>query len=291
MKVSGFTFIRNAIKYDYPIIEAIKSILPACDELVVAVGNSEDDTHGLIQSIGSDKIRIIETVWDDSIRMGGKTFAMEASKAFEAVSKDADWCFYIQGDEVLHEQYLPVVRAAMLENLQRKDVDGLLFRYLHFYGSYDYVGESTMWYRKEIRIIKNKRNIYAYKDAQGFRKDDNKKLNVKLIPATMYHYGWVRTPEAVKKRIISFNKFYRSDDWIASRTVVDEPFEYSTDKRLVHFEGTHPLVMQTRISQTNWTFAYDVTKATLPLKERIRLGIEKLTGWLPFEYRNYKIIH
>jgi hypothetical protein len=291
MKVSGFTFIRNAIKYDYPIIEAIKSILPACDELVVAVGNSEDDTHGLIQSIGSDKIRIIETVWDDSIRMGGKTFAMEASKAFEAVSKDADWCFYIQGDEVLHEQYLPVVRAAMLENLQRKDVDGLLFRYLHFYGSYDYVGESTMWYRKEIRIIKNKRNIFAYKGAQGFRKDDNKKLNVKLIPATMYHYGWVLTPEAVKKRIISFNKFYRSDDWIASRTVVDEPFEYSTDKRLVHFEGTHPLVMQTRISQTNWTFAYDVTKATLPLKERIRLGIEKLTGWLPFEYRNYKIIH
>jgi hypothetical protein len=291
MKVSGFTFIRNAIKYDYPIIEAIKSILPVCDELVVAVGNSEDDTHGLIQSIGSDKIRIIETVWDDSIRMGGKTFAMEAKKAFDAVSKDADWCFYIQGDEVLHEQYLPVVRAAMLENLQRKDVDGLLFRYLHFYGSYDYVGESTMWYRKEIRIIKNKRNIYAYKDAQGFRKDDNKKLNVKLIPATMYHYGWVRTPEAVKKRIISFNKFYRSDDWIASRTVVDEPFEYSTDKRLVHFEGTHPLVMQTRISLTNWTFAYDVTKATLPLKERIRLGIEKLTGWLPFEYRNYKIIH
>ena len=51
MKVSGFTFIRNAIKYDYPIVEAIQSILPLCDEVVVAVGNSEDDTLALIQNI------------------------------------------------------------------------------------------------------------------------------------------------------------------------------------------------------------------------------------------------
>jgi len=50
MKVSGFTFVRNAIRYDYPVVEAIQSILPLCTELVVAVGNSDDDTLQLIRS-------------------------------------------------------------------------------------------------------------------------------------------------------------------------------------------------------------------------------------------------
>ena len=68
MKVTGFSFIRNGVKFDFPIVEAIKSILPICDEFVVAVGKSEDDTLGLIQSIGSPKIKIIETVWDESLR-------------------------------------------------------------------------------------------------------------------------------------------------------------------------------------------------------------------------------
>ena len=62
MKVAGFTFIKNALIYDYPIVEAIQSILPLCDEVVVAVGKSEDKTLELIQSIHPSKIRIIETV-------------------------------------------------------------------------------------------------------------------------------------------------------------------------------------------------------------------------------------
>ncbi|MDE5606954.1 MAG: hypothetical protein K2I68_06605, partial [Bacteroidales bacterium] len=68
MKVSGFTFIRNAVLYGYPITEAIRSILPLVDEMVVAVGNSDDATEDLIRNIGSNKIRIIRTVWDDRLR-------------------------------------------------------------------------------------------------------------------------------------------------------------------------------------------------------------------------------
>jgi hypothetical protein len=98
MKVTGFTIIRNAIKYDYPVVEAILSILPICDEFVVAVGNSEDETLHLIKNIDSDKIKILETVWDDSLRKGGKVLAIETNKAFDAISKDSDWCFYIHSD-------------------------------------------------------------------------------------------------------------------------------------------------------------------------------------------------
>ena len=132
MKVSGFTFIINGIKYDYPIVEAIKSILPICDEFVVAVGNSEDDTLKLIQNISDEKIKIIETVWDDSQRENGAVLALETDKAFKHISKDTNWCFYIQGDEVIHEKYLTSINEAMTKHQTQENVDGLLFKYLHF---------------------------------------------------------------------------------------------------------------------------------------------------------------
>src|SRR6266403_2114004 len=169
MKVAGFTFIRNAIKNDYPIVEAITSILPVCDEFVVALGNSDDETEQLILGINSPKIKIIHTVWDDTLREGGTVFATETDKAFNAISADADWAFYIQGDECVHEKYLPLIKQEMEDNLNDKEVEGLLFKYKHFYGSYDYYGHSRRWYRREIRILRNNKAIHSYRDAQGFR--------------------------------------------------------------------------------------------------------------------------
>ena len=72
MKVSGFTFVRNAVKYDYPVKEAISSVLPLCDEFIVCLGHSDDETEALVRSLKSDKIRIIPSVWDDSLREGGR---------------------------------------------------------------------------------------------------------------------------------------------------------------------------------------------------------------------------
>ena len=124
MKISGFTIVRNAIKYDYPIVEAIMSILPLCDEMIVAVGKSEDDTLQLIRSIDSPKIKIIETIWDERLREGGKVLADETNKAFAAVSGESDWAFYIQGDEVIHEKYLPSIKASMEKFKNDASVDG-----------------------------------------------------------------------------------------------------------------------------------------------------------------------
>ncbi|HEY0899129.1 MAG TPA: glycosyltransferase family 2 protein, partial [Sphingobacteriaceae bacterium] len=174
MKVTGFSFIRNAIKNDYPISEAIRSILPLCDEFVVAVGKSDDETLSLVRQIDSTKIRIIETVWDEGARVGGRAFALETDKAFQAISADTDWAFYIQGDEAVHEKYHPAIKQAMEKYQHDEAVEGLLFKYLHFYGSYDYVASSRRWYRQEIRILKFNKGVHSYKDAQGFRKNGRK---------------------------------------------------------------------------------------------------------------------
>jgi len=289
MKVSGFTIARNIIKYDYPIVEAISSILPLCDEVVVAVGRSEDDTLQLIRSINSPKIKIIETVWDESLREGGRVLADETNKAFAATDPGSDWCFYIQGDEVIHEQYLPVIRAAMEKYKDDKNVEGLLFNYTHFYGSYDYVGDSRMWYRKEIRVIRNDRQISSYRDAQGFRKN-NQKLKVKQIDAAVYHYGWVKPPEAQQAKQQSFNKLWHDDQWMKKNIPDVHAFDYSQIDSLALFKGTHPQIMQKRIGNMNWKFSFDPTQKKFSFKKRVLYFLEKKFGWKVGEYRNYKII-
>jgi glycosyltransferase involved in cell wall biosynthesis len=292
MFVSGFTFVRNAIKFDYPIVEAITSILSVCDEVIVAVGNSDDDTLELIKSIDSNKIKIIKTVWDDTLREGGKVLAVETNKALAAVSPDADWCFYIQGDEVVHEQYLPAIRQAMQNNLNDLKVEGLLFKYQHFYGSYQYVADSQKWYRQEIRIIRNQKNITSYRDAQGFRTIDDKKLNVKWIEAYICHYGWVKSPEIQKEKMKSSINFWATDEEAASvKKHYDESFDYAGIDSLTTFSGTHPAVMQARLERVNWQFDFDIREKKLSFKNRVRAFVEKLTGWRIGEYKNFRVLH
>ncbi|MFY9309518.1 MAG: glycosyltransferase family 2 protein [Bacteroidia bacterium] len=289
MKVSGFTIVRNAIKYDYPIVEAIQSILPVCDEVVVAVGNSDDGTLELIKNIQSDKIKIVETVWDDSLRVGGAVLADETNKAFTAISDDSDWAFYIQGDEIIHEQFLPAIRETMLKYKNAPEVEGLLFNYTHFYGSYDYIGDSRQWYRKEIRIIKNDKFISSYKDAQGFRKN-GRKLNVKPVDASIFHYGWVKPPAAQQAKQQSFHKLWHDDTWMKEHIPEVEEFDYSAIDSLAHFKGQHPQVMKERINRMNWCFSFDPTKRRLSFKQRFLGWIESSTGWRIGEYKNYKIV-
>lgn len=290
MKVAGFTIIRNAIKFDYPVVEAITSILPICDEFIVAVGNSEDETLQLIKNINSPKLKIIETIWDDTLREGGKVLAIETNKAFDAIDSDVDWCFYMQSDECVHENDLPVITDAMRKYKDDKNVDGLLFNYKHFYGSYDFIGSSLDWYGKEIRIIKNNKLIRSYKDAQGFRMNDDSKLRVKLINASIHHYGWVKPPKAQQEKQKHFHKMWHDDEWMKKNVSTASEFDYSTINHLHRFTGTHPKVMLPRINSVNWTFEFDESKIKLTLKSKLKLWVKKITGWQMGEYKNYRLV-
>ncbi|MBL7748761.1 MAG: glycosyltransferase family 2 protein, partial [Chitinophagaceae bacterium] len=159
MKISGFTFVRNAVKFDYPVVESITSILPIVDEFIVSIGNSDDTTLQLIQSINSPKIKIHHSVWDDSLKEGGRVLAVETDKALAQVSPDADWVFYLQADEVVHEKDLDIIVKAAEKYLDKKEVEGFLFNYRHLYGTYDYVGDSRRWYSHEIRLLRHTDNV------------------------------------------------------------------------------------------------------------------------------------
>jgi hypothetical protein len=290
LKVVGFTFIRNAIKYDYPIQEAIRSILPLCDEVIVNVGNSDDATEQLIHSIDPVRIKVFHSTWDESLMAGGRVLAAETDKAYEKIPSGTDWCFYIQADEIIHEKYYDTIRSAMEKYREDKQVEGLLFKYQHFYGSYDYVGDTRKWYSHEIRIVRKDPDIHSYRDAQGFRKA-GRKLNVVEIDAYVYHYGWVRHPQYQMKKVLGFEKLYDSDN-MASKISKEETdhFDYSDIDSLTRFTGSHPTVMKERISKKNWSFEHDISRKNFTLTGRVLHWIENITGKRLFDYRNYNII-
>lgn len=292
MKVSGFTFVKNAIKYGYPVVESIKSILPVVDEMIVCLGDSEDDTNNLIASIGSDKIKVIHSVWDDSLREGGKVLAVETNKAIAATAADSDWLFYIQADEVVHEQYHTTIVDAMKKYAADKRVEGLLFNYHHFYGSYKYIGDGRSWYSKEIRIIRNDKKIKSHKDAQGFRWDDNRKLNVKLIDAYIYHYGWVRNPLTMYKKKEGFTKLWAGEEGRKEKEEIENKaiqFDYSQIDSVTLFKKTHPAVMKDLVAKEDWEFEIDIKKKNFKnTKHRLLYFFWQKFGWRPFEYSNYK---
>lgn len=289
MKISGFTIIKNAVLNDYPIVEAIQSILPVVDEMVVLIGDCEDDTEGLIKSINSDKIKIHHSVWNPNLRKGGEVLADETNKAFQLIDPASTWAFYIQGDEVVHENYYNNILAACKKYENDTRVEGLLFKYVHFYGTYDYVGDSRKWYNKEVRIIRNDKKISSYKDAQGFRVG-NEKLKVKEVDAYVYHYGWVKSPEQMMKKNKNVVGFWFNDDQIQHYLKEPDFFNFNEFDSLKVFLGKHPAIMQKRIEQKNWHIEVDVSQKKFSFKDLILYKFENWTGIRLFDFKNYKKI-
>lgn len=290
MKITGLTIIRNAVKNDYPVIESISSVLPVVDEMIVSVDTGDDNTLELIKSIQSEKLKIVLSKWDMNLRTGGRVLALETNKALELVSSDTDWIFYIQADEVVHEQYHKTIRQAAEKYLEDKKVDGLLFKYLHFYGTYNYMADSRKWYNCETRIIRNNRGITSYLDAQGFRRG-NMKIDVAAIEAFIYHYGWVKHPIQMKQKQKNVSRFWVEDSRELDAYLSSEDyFDFTEYDSLETFNGTHPAVMLSRIEKQNWKLNLDTGRKKMDFRNKVLYWFEKLTGKRLFTFSNHRII-
>ncbi len=180
-------------------------------------------------------------------------------------------------------------KAAMQQHIGDRSTEGLLFQYNHFYGSYEYIGDSRRWYRREIRVVRTGIGVRSWGDAQGFR-IDGRKLKVKSVDATVYHYGWVKSPEKQQAKQLSFNKYWHPDEWIQRNVGLGVAYDYSQGGSLRTFEGSHPKVMRSRVANQNWEFRYDPALVKVPLKEHLLKFVEVKTGWRIGEYKNYNLI-
>ena len=200
MKVSGFTIVKNIIKYDYPVLEAIRSVLPICDEFIVNTGVSQDGTFDLIKSLKDPKIRIVQTDWDHS--RGPEVLSFQTNVALSHCT--GDWAFYVQADEAVHEADLPRLKELMEAHVSDKNVDALRFKYFHFYGSYWRYRIDKGWYQKQDRIIRNNGGIESYGDAFAFRRKDGQPLKTIPTGCFIYHYGWVHSGEVMSDRLSNY---------------------------------------------------------------------------------------
>ena len=237
MKVSGFTIVRNAVKLQYPVIESIHSILPICDEFIVNVGKSEDETLALIKSIQSPKIRIIQTVWD--MKKGPAVLADQTNIALKECS--GDWAFYLQTDEVIHECDLPKLKQDMQRYLENPTVDALRFKWFHFYGSHFRYRIDKGWYQKQDRIIRNNGQVRSMGDAFAFERIDGKALCHKNTGCFLYHYGWVFNEEVMAKRRLNQGEIWSEDRSAEQNT---GRYEFGDLKRFPIYFGSHPSVMK-----------------------------------------------
>jgi hypothetical protein len=282
-------------KLYYPVRESVQSILPIVDEFVMVVAESDPDdtTRERVASIGDPKVRIVDAPWDEE-RLGEKVYSHLTNMALDRCS--GDWCFYVQADEVVHEDDLPVIRGRCEELLDDVRVEGLLFDYLHFFGDYRHYQPGHGWYRKEIRVIRNSRGIRSVRDAQSFRHPDDRKLTVARSGARIFHYGWVRPPELMGTKLDEFWS-HRGDPTVARRLPQLEGggLDYGPLGRLPVYEGTHPAVMGGWIARMDWDdrlrledppgLERALHKDERP-KYRILSAIERWTG-LDLNHKNY----
>jgi glycosyltransferase involved in cell wall biosynthesis len=293
MKISGFTFIRNGLALGYPFVPAIRSLLPLCDEIIVNVPRSTDGTLAAVRQIGDPKIRIIESEWDESQRTAGLAMSHHTNLALRECA--GDWCVYIQGDEVLHEDTLPLMREAMERELKRPAVQGLLVDYTHFYGSYWTYAYSFGWYQSEVRVVRRDPKIQSRGDAQGFRTADNEKLWVKRSGGHYFHYGHALAPAQAKVKRENFLKLSRADEAVAQE-INNRPQQfYDEDQKVKRFTGTHPAVMRDIVAAANWTYTSRSPLIRLGRAYRrsyfwedIAMIVKRLTGITIGVHKNYR---
>ncbi|MCO5067324.1 MAG: glycosyltransferase family 2 protein [Kiritimatiellae bacterium] len=280
MKISAFTFLRNAQRLQFPFVESIRSALPLVDEFVIALGPSDDDTEAQIRAIGDPKIRIIPTAWNENLDGSWKVkgFIYGQQKTIALFNCTGDWALYLEGDEILHEDDLPRIRAAMERHLSNRRVEALYFRYHHFYGNRNTIAQSPRWYRREVRAVRNNIPIWGPKGLFFSVVTNYKRMRyprAASADATIYHYGWVRPEE-------KFNEKWQGTIHHWS----DKPFpkvDYAEidPQVLKPFTGTHPRAILDWLPPAAGLFAANPAHRLTrrERKNRIMQVFERLTGF------------
>jgi len=284
--ISGFTFIRNGTELGFPFVESIRSLLPLVDEFVVAVGRGSDDTLERVRAIGDPRIRIIETIWNE--RMTERGFVYAQQKMIAQYACTGDWAFYLEGDELVHENEIAAIRASIERHHADPRVEALAFDYYHFYGMPSQLATSPAWYRRECRLIRNTIRSYA-PDGQYWLVTARHRRphypRAALAQAHIYHYGHVRRQEFMQRKVDQVSRYWMQS---APRT-----FYGNIDPQALQpFTGTHPAVI------TEWLASHAEQAFELnpnhrltgrERKHRVSMWLERLFGW-DLSHKHYRLV-
>jgi len=285
MKVSGFTFLRNGEILGYPFKESVLSILPIVDEFIIALGECEDNTEKILKNIKSDKIKIIKTQWNENMQDRGFVYAQQ--KMIAQFNCKGDWAFYLEGDEIIHENDLDKIYETMKKYKNNSKVEAIAFDYIHFYGNSNTYIDSPGWYRKEVRIIKNNIRTFAPDGLFWVIMDKNKKGRYPyavMSKAKIYHYGWIRDEERMNLKLKKVKKYWKHSYKPIAYKEIDETI-------LREFKGTHPKIIQHWLPKEEGIFKANPNHKLTKKEKKHRLvkKIEKFFN-LDLSKKHFKLI-
>lgn len=257
---------------DYPLDAALSSALSVCDEAVIVVGPSQDDTARWVSELadthrGRVTVAGMEFVYDRGWQERWWNYA--------SAQTDADWLMFHDADELVHEQDAPAIRRAMA------DPDNVLIRFdfIHFYGTARYqkaiyppwrnarIGRRSHGYRMvnwctdetptypACQMVMGDGGIEAHSQYQG--------PGIVDAPGPIYHYGACRDARAMTISTLKHVAWYKDGDGLEDGRVPDAgPTDYKMAEKIrggviEPFVGTHPAAID------DWLQAHEAQWAAL----------------------------
>ena len=120
--------------------------------------------------------------------------------------------------------------------------------------------------------------------------NENKRIPSRLIDAYVHHYGWVKDPVLMDRKLRHLSSNWMGKAMRERIQGMEGVFDYSEFDSLKLYTGTHPVVMQKRIASKNWDIEIDVSRKRFTFSKWIMYLLEKLTGRRLFSFRNYELI-
>jgi hypothetical protein len=288
MRLSGFTFLRNASLLGYPYIESLQSLLAVCDEVVVAVGTSDDDTLQQVLNLKDPKLKIIPTTWNEQMQDRGYTYAQQ--KMIAQFNCTGDWAFYLEGDEVLHELDYTKIRQAVEHSHNNHQVEAIVFDYYHFYGSPYTYAYSPRWYRRAPRIIRNSLRTWAPDGLFWLVMQENRRGRYPYATTAncyIYHYGHIRSVAKMNEKQKRVEHYWgkTAQEFLGYGNIDPE-----TIKDFCH---THPRSMQRWLSDEAEQLFVPNPQYCLSRREkrhRWLMKLEQLLGGVDLTKKHYKLI-
>jgi len=113
--LGGSTFVWRGIDQDYNFIETLDCLYELCDQVSVAVGGTDGTSQKVFEwarTKKKGKVLITYITQEDwNAQVGREKLSYFSNLAIEKL--ETDWNFYLQCDEILHEDSFETVRQAI----------------------------------------------------------------------------------------------------------------------------------------------------------------------------------
>jgi glycosyltransferase involved in cell wall biosynthesis len=178
MTISAFTMVTDGIKYGYPFIENIKSMLPLVDEYIIIDGGSTDGTRKAIESLNESKVKIVndeDTKWEynwDFWRI-----IHNFNRGFQECKGDIVLC--LDADYIIHEDSYDGLFQSFKDMINLNKIQSQYCRY-------NFMLADRFFFKKDRTLAVNMKLC------------KEKRLNVKW-GIDLEHWGWGAEPIIYEK--------------------------------------------------------------------------------------------